>query len=77
MPIFRYRCRSCGAEETKLVPRFDAEVSCESCGDKALEKLPSTFAAVRPSAASKCQSAELCGNAHRCGGACGCAGAKF
>ena len=38
MPIFRYRCRRCGAEETKLVPRFDAAVSCESCGAEELDR---------------------------------------
>ena len=75
MPIFRYRCAQCGTGETRLVPRFDAEVRCEKCGE-VMTKQPSAFAAVSRSAASGCAAADFCQSAggHCCNGHCGCGG---
>jgi putative FmdB family regulatory protein len=47
MPIYEYRCESCGDKFEKLVRRAtDAlETGCPSCGEKHLEQQYSTFAA--------------------------------
>jgi putative FmdB family regulatory protein len=47
MPIYEYRCESCGDRFEKLVRRAsDAmEAGCPSCGEKHLEQQYSTFAA--------------------------------
>jgi len=47
MPIYEYRCESCGDKFEKLVRRSsDAmEAGCPSCGEKHLEQQYSTFAA--------------------------------
>jgi putative FmdB family regulatory protein len=47
MPIYEYRCESCGDKFEKLVRRATdvMETGCPSCGDKHLEQQYSTFAA--------------------------------
>ena len=47
MPIYEYRCESCGDKFEKLVRRVTdvMETGCPSCGDKHLEQQYSTFAA--------------------------------
>jgi putative FmdB family regulatory protein len=42
MPLFDFRCRSCGSEFEALV-RADRSVVC-ACGSGDLEQLPSSFA---------------------------------
>lgn len=53
MPIYEYRCQSCGDKFEKLVRRATdvLETGCPSCGEKHLEQQYSTFAA--PGAASE------------------------
>jgi len=60
MPIFEYRCRTCGHEFEELVGRADTEVACPVC-EAATEKLFSSFAA----AVGGSNSAPACG-----GGGC-------
>jgi putative FmdB family regulatory protein len=47
MPIYEYRCQSCGDKFEKLVRRSTdvMETGCPACGDKHLEQQYSTFAA--------------------------------
>ncbi len=47
MPIYEYRCQSCGDKFEKLVRRATdvLETGCPSCGEKHLEQQYSTFAA--------------------------------
>jgi putative FmdB family regulatory protein len=51
MPIYEYRCESCGDKFEKLVRRATdvatevMEAGCPSCGEKHLEQQYSTFAA--------------------------------
>ncbi len=54
MPIFEYRCCSCGEKFEKLVRRTEdaAEAGCPNCGERHLEQQYSTFAAGASSAAS-------------------------
>jgi putative FmdB family regulatory protein len=43
MPLFDFRCRSCGAEFEALV-RASVDPVCGGCGSSDLERLPSGFA---------------------------------
>ncbi len=45
MPIYEFRCQSCGREFEKLVFGSDQQVECESCGSRQVEKLMSACAA--------------------------------
>jgi putative FmdB family regulatory protein len=46
MPIYEYRCESCGDKFEKLVRRAtDVMAGCPSCGEKHLEQQYSRFAA--------------------------------
>ena len=46
MPIYEYRCQSCGAKTSHLVlsPSRQPELECQSCGSLELTRLVSTFA---------------------------------
>jgi putative FmdB family regulatory protein len=44
MPIFEYRCESCGTSFEKLV-RNGVKVECPSCGTAEVQQQLSTFAA--------------------------------
>ena len=73
MPIYEYRCASCGAEFERLV-RSDTAVTCPECQGRKLERLvsltarpatggkPADFSRLGPPASGGC-----CG-----GGSCGC-----
>jgi putative FmdB family regulatory protein len=47
MPIFEYKCDSCGTQFEKLVRRSDApeSIACPDCGEHHLSQQYSTFAA--------------------------------
>lgn len=47
MPIFEYRCESCGTKFEKLIRRAADEqaLACPSCGTEKIEKELSTFSA--------------------------------
>ena len=47
MPIFEYRCESCGTRFEKLIRRAGETdgLECPSCGDRRLKQELSTFAA--------------------------------
>jgi putative FmdB family regulatory protein len=49
MPIYEYRCRTCGKKNTVLTLRVSESVSpvCERCGGADLTRLMSRFAMVR------------------------------
>ncbi len=46
MPIYEYRCQSCGAKTSHLVlsPSRQSELKCHACGSEDLTRLFSTFA---------------------------------
>jgi putative FmdB family regulatory protein len=54
MPIYEYRCESCGDKFEKLVRRSEdaLEAGCPACGEKRLQQEYSTFAARAGSSAS-------------------------
>jgi putative FmdB family regulatory protein len=74
MPIYEYRCESCGDTFEKLVRRTEEalEAGCPACGDHHLEQQYSTFAARAGSAAGgraempSCPSG-MCSNPGMCG----------
>jgi len=69
MPIYEYRCRSCGHEFETLVRRADEEVACPRCSAALLDKLVSAHAVGGAGAETPC--GEACTPAPMCGaGAC-------
>ena len=71
MPIYEYRCRSCGhAFEHLARTRVDAPAACAKCGAAAPVKQFSTFSARADAAAGKaCDACPSAGHGC-CGGAC-------
>jgi len=76
MPIYEYRCESCGDKFEKLVRRSEEalEAGCPACGDKHLHQEYSTFSARAnaPGASSAMPEtggcpAGMCGNPGMCG----------
>lgn len=43
MPIFEYRCRTCG-DDFELLARSDTRVACPECGSSRVDKKLSVFA---------------------------------
>ncbi len=73
MPIYEYRCESCGDKFEKLVRRATdvMETGCPSCGEKHLEQQYSTFAARGGSSSSEGADACFSPAETRGGGGCG------
>jgi len=74
MPIFEYKCDSCGTQFEKLLRRSEdvSALSCPDCGEQHLSQQYSTFAAHASgpsSAASEMPSCPsgMCGNPGMCG----------
>lgn len=74
MPIFEYKCESCGNVFEELVNGDrNKEMPCPDCGSNKTEKLMSVIGGIsmgKASAASPCGSA--CANASACGSSGGC-----
>ncbi|NLF22726.1 MAG: zinc ribbon domain-containing protein [Lentisphaerae bacterium] len=77
MPIFEYRCQTCGhAFEHLARSRTDLPGACAKCGAPAIVKQLSTFAARADASAARacdsCPATPSCPTARRgcCGGAC-------
>jgi len=69
MPLYEYRCLSCGMAFEKYVRAWGEEVSCLACASATVEKLVSSFAFASAGGASTGASGGGCG----CGrGGCGC-----
>jgi putative FmdB family regulatory protein len=48
MPIYEYRCQSCGRGSSALLRSWDAaDPPCPHCGSRSLGRLVSTFATAR------------------------------
>ncbi|NLU41290.1 MAG: zinc ribbon domain-containing protein [Firmicutes bacterium] len=45
MPVFEYKCKTCGKKSERLVISSSEVVQCPYCGSRDLAKLFSTFAA--------------------------------
>ncbi len=71
MPIYEYRCRSCGALFETLVRRSDEAVRCPECGADAPEKRISAHAVGAAAAPEPGCASGACAPAIGCGaGAC-------
>jgi putative FmdB family regulatory protein len=70
MPIYEYRCQSCGGKN-EFLQKMDATADglvCKTCGSKELQKVISAHCG------GKCNShgsSHSCGSGGCCGGACG------
>lgn len=73
MPIFEYKCDSCGTEFEKLVRRRDeaGDVSCPDCGERRLSQQYSRFAARNAESGSSAEAPScpggMCSNPGFCG----------
>jgi putative FmdB family regulatory protein len=74
MPIFEYRCSSCGSDFDLLV-RSDTTIACPDCGSRKVDKKLSTFASFvkqAESAVPACHTGAAGCDLGRCGsGLCG------
>jgi len=75
MPIYEYRCESCGelAEALRPMRDADAPLACRGCGRETMRRLHSVFAAGKASAGGGAD-APPAGGCGRCGdpfGGCG------
>jgi putative FmdB family regulatory protein len=43
MPILQYKCPKCGKEFEELVKKFDVDVICPDCGEKAQRSYSGTM----------------------------------
>ncbi len=75
MPIYEYKCGSCGETNEFLVFGQDEELSCKACNSKDLKKLLSAHntGALRPDFSAGpvggcCGSPNSCGNPGSCCG---------
>jgi putative FmdB family regulatory protein len=74
MPIYEFKCESCGNKFEKLLRRSGEteQLACPSCGDQHLSQQFSTFAAHAGSAPARsempmCPSGGMCQNPGLCG----------
>jgi putative FmdB family regulatory protein len=63
MPILQYKCPKCGKEFEELVKKFDAEVFCPNCKEKAERSYSGTMFSATGTQVKKCT-----GNCKTCGG---------
>ncbi len=54
MPIYEFKCNSCGKEFEALVMSQDEEVRCPECGSEKVERLLSVFSSSGSQASSSC-----------------------
>ncbi|QSH41563.1 zinc ribbon domain-containing protein [Lentisphaerota bacterium ZTH] len=59
MPIFEYRCDSCGSEFELLQPGADQAGVCKECGSESVTRKPAAFAA-HASGKPGCTRREVC-----------------
>jgi putative FmdB family regulatory protein len=43
VPVFEYKCATCGGRFERLMFSTTSSVACPDCGSAEVEKLPSTF----------------------------------
>lgn len=74
MPIFEFKCASCGAQFETLVPTANVtSAKCPGCGSEKTTKQLSVFGGIKMGGgAGECPSAPHCGGGGHtcCGGKC-------
>ncbi len=77
MPMYEYRCKSCGTVNEFLVgvSSDEPEIACESCGSKKLSRMLSitNFAVASSARGSEAQCCRADGGEGCSGGNCACA----
>ncbi|MCX5827792.1 MAG: zinc ribbon domain-containing protein [Deltaproteobacteria bacterium] len=68
MPIYEYRCKTCGEESELLVLGNDDPITCKKCGGDNLEKLMSAHSSLITSPSSEAAlPGGCCGTPNSCG----------
>lgn len=72
MPIYEYRCNSCGTDFERLLKRTDEKVACECGSDKVTRRLSVFAAHVTAGSSSKSSSVPgpACETCNLAGGGC-------
>ena len=73
MPVYEYKCGSCGTVSEHLVGvgKGETDLSCSDCGSEDLRQELSVFSVSRGAAPDYCGTGDC--SADGCGGACACA----
>jgi len=72
MPIYEYRCRGCGKDFEKYLPRTSGDVACPTCDSGDVMRKLSVFGMKSDGALVPSGSAMSSGGGGCCGGGCGC-----
>jgi putative FmdB family regulatory protein len=72
MPIYEYRCRGCGNDFEKYLPRTTAAVACPACASDDVMRKLSVFGMKTDGALVSSGGAPMSGGGGCCGGGCGC-----
>jgi putative FmdB family regulatory protein len=73
MPIFEYRCSTCGTVYEELVfGDRDRTIPCLSCGSKQTEKIPSVIGRVALSGSTDTPCGSTCSSSPACAAGGGC-----
>ena len=74
MPIYEYKCGSCGALSEFIVLGKEEGLECKACKSKELTKLMSAHNIAGPTPAFAGEAGGCCGSANSCGSPGSCCG---
>jgi len=66
MPLYEYRCRSCGSVSEFLVGFGEEDISCRICGSKEMERILSLSHVSKSAIIGKNKGLTCCGREERC-----------
>ena len=72
MPIYEYRCRGCGKDFEKYLPRTSGNVVCPGCESADVTRKLSVFGMKTDGSLVPSGAAAMTGGGGCCGGGCGC-----
>ena len=72
MPVYEFRCRGCGKDFEKYLPRTSASVACPSCDGQDVMRKLSVFGMKSTGGLMPSGAAAMSGGGGCCGGGCGC-----
>ena len=72
MPIYEYRCRGCGKDFEKYLPRTSGSATCPSCDSMDVTRKLSVFGMKSDGSLVPSGAATMTGGGGCCGGGCGC-----
>jgi len=71
MPIYEYRCRGCGTDFEKYLPRTSGSAACPRCDSADVTRKLSVFG-MKSDGTLLPSGAAMTGGGGCCGGGCGC-----